>query len=169
MNFLKTSSSRLRAKWDPIYTPFLPQEVNALVQMEAGGSLIGPVVGNWTHPEDPMERIRLHNFWDVLTLTLVNSPCTTSRAEWEETVGDFLDWLSFSFDQASENDSSLGAAYLSSASETITALLTSLSWAAHPQEHLEEPVRRAVRTTARRAAARSRRVRRPTRRSLRHR
>ena len=138
MNCPQTSSSSFRVNWHPIYTPFLPHEINALAQVDADGSLTSQVVGNWVHPDDPIERIRCHNFWDVLALTLHNSPCIYSRTDWEEIVEDFVDWLSSSLDRVSHEDSSLGEVFPSTASERINALLASLEWAVLPCEHLGE-------------------------------
>ena len=138
MNCPQTSPSSFRVHWHPIYTPFLPHEINALAQVDADGPLTRQVVGNWVHPDDPTERIRFHNFWDVLVLTLHNSPCLCFRTDWEELVEDFVEWLSFSLERASQEDSSLGEVFPSTASERINALLASIERAVLSGEYLEE-------------------------------
>ena len=84
--------------WDPINTPFTEHELFALTPKPGLGfrAQRGPKVSqNWVHPEDPLERIRHYNFWDLLRATLLAAGVSDgSNIEIDgDAIEEFLDWL----------------------------------------------------------------------------
>jgi hypothetical protein len=97
MQISHNSPNKYKSNWDPIYTPFFADEVLILTGTETANLAkdYPQLEGTWFHPEDPLQRGRANNFWNLLEFRLrMSTGLTQIPSDREEVIEEFLDWLS---------------------------------------------------------------------------
>jgi hypothetical protein len=94
--------------WDPIYTPFTLAEMLELTlarETEARARQAVSATANWSHPEDPLNRVQQYNFWDVLeaSLSIRAKEEKLHHIADETLVAEFIDFVARAIDGVSES------------------------------------------------------------------
>ena len=100
------SGRRQLMPWHPIYTPFtLAEMLELTLAKERAARPLQEVraTPNWTHPEDPLNRVQFYNFWDVLEASLsIRTREENRRHIADDTlVAEFIDFVARAIDQVS--------------------------------------------------------------------